>query len=125
MFEDREIEEKILVSSNPKEIKELGREVKNFNEEIWNKKKYHIVVLGNYYKFVQNASLKKYLLNTDNKVIVEASPYDNIWGIGLKEGDDGIVEPINWRGKNLLGFALMEVRDIIKRTWANEDLVVN
>ncbi|GMQ64653.1 NADAR family protein [Vallitalea maricola] len=123
LFKDIEIEEKILASSSSKEMKELGRKVNNFNEEIWNMNKYNIVVEGNYYKFVQQSSLKKYLLNTDNKVIVEASPYDKVWGIGLREGEKGIFDPINWKGENLLGFALMEVRDIIKRTSANEKLV--
>ncbi|SUY42887.1 NADAR family protein [Clostridium perfringens] len=87
--------------------------VKNFNENIWNERKIDIVVKGNIEKFSQNEELKKFLLNTKNKIIVEASPYDSIWGVGLSVNNENITNPNKWSGKNLLGFALMEVRDFL------------
>lgn len=110
LMRDEETCRKILEASDPSEFKALGRMVKNFDETLWNTHKYDIVVKGNLYKFSQNQDLKKFLLSTEDKVLVEASPYDTIWGIGL--GADGAEanEPSKWRGENLLGFALMEVR---------------
>lgn len=110
IFSDREILEDILQTNDPKLIKELGRRIAFFDEEVWNIRKYDVVYEGNYLKFSQNESLKSYLLSTGNKVIVEASPYDNVWGIGMKQQDEGISDPKNWKGENLLGFVLMEVR---------------
>ena len=113
LFLDNENLELILSNNNPKVIKELGKSVSNFNEDIWNKNKYSVVLYGNYLKFSQNTELGNYLKNTEGLVIVEASPLDNIWGIGMKKDEIGIENPINWKGKNLLGFALMEVRDML------------
>lgn len=113
-FKDFEILNEIVLAKNPEIVKELGRKIKNFNENTWNTCKYEIVKKGNFHKFSQNEDLKKYLLSTENKVLVEASPYDKVWGIGLgKESPDSII-PDNWNGENLLGFALMEVRDKLK-----------
>lgn len=69
------------------------------------------MVSGNKAKFSQNKELKEILLNTENKVLVEASPQDRIWGIGLEQNNFDAVNPAKWRGLNLLGFALMEVRE--------------
>lgn len=113
LFNDEKILEKILKVKKPDEIKALGRKISNFNEEIWNKQKYNIVLKGNIAKFSQNKELKQFLISTKDRVLVEASPYDKVWGIGMKEGDNGIENPLTWRGENLLGFALMEVRDIL------------
>lgn len=116
LFQDEEIYDKILLSFNPKTCKELGRKVKNFNQNIWDNKKLGIVMEGNYLKFSQNTGLKDYLLSTDDKILVEASPYDRIWGIGLSEREDHeqVNYPYHWKGQNLLGFALMSVRAILK-----------
>ena len=114
IFKDYEIFGKILDSTDPKEIKALGREVKNFDSKIWNQHKFGIVVKGNLAKFGHNPELKDFLLSTGNKIIVEASPYDKVWGIGMKDGTHGIDNPGNWKGENLLGFALMEVRDELR-----------
>ena len=111
LFKDLEIFAKILDSTDPKEIKALGREVKNFDPVKWNERKFEIVKKGNLSKFGDNPELREFLLSTDDKILVEASPYDKIWGIGMKEGTPGIDNPANWKGENLLGFALMEVRD--------------
>ena len=111
VFKDEEIRAKILSSSDPKVIKALGREVRNFDVKQWSAAAKDIVVKGNLHKFAQNIELFQFLHNTGNKVLVEDSPYDTIWGIGMKESDEGIANPHSWKGLNQLGFALMEVRD--------------
>ena len=111
LFEDQEIYEKILKAKHPHEAKKLGRQVRNFNQQQWEAHRYQFVLQGNLYKFGQNDELKTYLLNTGNSIIVEASPVDRIWGIGLKGIDPRAQNMEKWTGLNLLGFALMEVRD--------------
>lgn len=123
LFDDKDIANEILNNNQPKAIKELGRKVKNFNDEIWDKMKYKIVFTGNYYKFSQNTDLRNFLISTKNKVLVEASPYDKVWGIKMKYDDENIENPFYWKGENLLGFALMEVRYEIKRVYKNYDLI--
>lgn len=113
VFSDEETLGKILASSDPKEIKSLGREVKNFDSTKWATVSKDAVVKGNLHKFAQNIELFQFLHDTGDKVLVEASPYDTIWGIGMKESDTGITNPHNWKGENKLGFALMEVRDTL------------
>lgn len=110
LFKDDGIFEKILKAENPKEVKALGRLVKNYNEEMWVEHRFEIVVQGNLAKFSQNLDLKQFLLNTSDSVIVEASPVDKIWGIGLATEDENAERPLLWSGLNLLGFALMDVR---------------
>lgn len=116
LFKDKEIELKIKNSKILKEVKLLGREVKNFNQNIWNKEAYKIVKEANLNKFSQNKKLKEYLISTSPKILVEASPTDPIWGIGLSKDNPKSKNPKEWQGENLLGFALMEVRDILKTT---------
>lgn len=113
LFEDEEIYKKILGSSVPKEIKSLGRKVKGFDPVKWNGEKYRIVREGNFAKFTQLQELRDYLVSTKGKILVEASPYDNIWGIGMEESNPDVSDPSKWKGQNLLGFALMDVRDKI------------
>lgn len=113
--------QQILSCSNPSKIKALGQKVRNFDEIVWSKAKYAIVLNGNYQKFSQNPHLKKFLLQTNDKILVEASPYDAIWGIKMDESDAGAHNPLKWRGQNLLGFALMEVRDALRKVYENED----
>jgi len=114
LFDDNEILKLILQANSPNEAKGLGRKIENFNSEIWDHHKYQIVVQANLLKFSQNQELKEFLLSTEDKVIVEASPYDKIWGIGMLESDKNSGNPLLWNGENLLGFALMEVRDLLK-----------
>ena len=114
VFGDEEIRQKILVSNDPKEIKALGLQVKNFDAETWSRVASDIVVKGNVQKFGQNPILCQFLLDTGKKILVEASPYDAIWGVGMQESDVGVDNPDNWKGSNLLGFALMTVRDILR-----------
>lgn len=114
LFGDAEIKELILNAKSPGEAKKLGRKVKNFDPAKWDDEKFAIVTNGNLHKFQQHPTLKDFLLNTGSKVLVEASPVDPIWGIGLAADAQAAQDPKRWRGENLLGFALMEVRDILK-----------
>lgn len=115
LFNDGYAFERIIASIKPGEVKQIGREIKGFNESIWQQERYRIVKEGNYYKFLQHADFAKYLIDTGDRVIVEASPVDNIWGIGMAEDNAQIQNPSAWRGLNLLGFALMEVRYALKQ----------
>lgn len=113
LFNDGGTSAKILATDDVKKIKQLGREVKNFNEDVWNSHKFNIVVEGNFYKFTQNEDLKKELLKYDAKSFVEASPQDRIWGIGLHYDDVDALDSSKWKGKNLLGKTLDIVRFLI------------
>jgi ribA/ribD-fused uncharacterized protein len=113
LFGDKEMVAKIVAAKSPAEAKDLGRQVKNFNESIWNEKRFEIVVEGNFHKFSQNEELKAFLVDTKKRILVEASPVDKIWGIGLTAESDKAENPLQWNGLNLLGFALMEVRDLL------------
>lgn len=123
IFGDKKIENEILNSTSPKQMKLLGRKVKNFDEKIWDDIKYKVVTLGNYYKFSQNKRMRDILLATGDKVIVEASPLDRIWGIGLSKSNEDAINIKAWRGLNLLGFALMEVRDELREVYKNYDKI--
>ena len=100
----------IMESTDAKQIKSFGRKVRGFDEKIWSDSRYKIVVAGNFLKFSQNPLLRDALLATGDRVLAEASPSDNIWGIGLSRADAERQPVIKWRGLNLLGDALMEVR---------------
>ncbi|QDW23886.1 NADAR family protein [Pedobacter sp. KBS0701] len=113
LFSDQEIFEKILTKNSPNDVKDLGRQIKNFDGAKWDAHKYDIVKQGNLLKFSQNEALKSFLLQTKSKILVEASPVDGIWGICLAEDHVDAKIPKHWKGLNLLGFALMEVRDKI------------
>lgn len=123
LFGDKEIFEQIMACDDPKTIKSFGRKIHNFDEKIWDKAKYSIVLNGNYLKFTQNRKLMTFLLSTGDKILVEASPYDRIWGIHMSADDKRAKNPNEWQGENLLGFALTEVREEIKRVYANEHLL--
>ncbi|MCL4301769.1 MAG: NADAR family protein [Anaerolineae bacterium] len=110
LFGDELTAEKILSASHPEVAKKLGREAKGFDEAKWVEHRFEIVVRGNEAKFGQNAELKQFLLTTGQRVLVEASPVDRMWGIGLAEDNPKAANPEQWRGLNLLGFALMKVR---------------
>ena len=114
LFNDQDIFEKIVTKESPEDVKDLGRQIRNFDAAKWDLHKYEIVKQGNWLKFSQNEVLRLFLLQTKSKILVEASPVDAIWGIGLAEDNPNVLIPENWKGLNLLGFALMEVRDEIK-----------
>ncbi len=111
LFGDEQAMERLLKASNPGEAKAIGRQVQGFDEEHWQQHRFGIVVTGNLAKFSYNADLQEYLLNTGNRVLVEASPVDRIWGIGMAADNPAAENPDRWKGDNLLGFALMQVRE--------------
>jgi ribA/ribD-fused uncharacterized protein len=113
LFNDKIAEEKILNSNSPGSAKKIGREVLGFNQSVWEDNRMKIVIKGNFEKFNQNPELKKYLLNTKKRILAESSPVDKIWGIGLDKTSEFAPIPVKCRGLNLLGFALMEVRDML------------
>lgn len=103
--------QRILNAKSPAEAKKLGRAVRGYDEAVWQEKRLEIVKKGNFLKFSQNEELKAYLINTNSRILVEASPEDPIWGIGMASDHQDALYPEKWKGLNLLGFVLMEVRD--------------
>lgn len=114
-FGDEEIAELILHTQNPRDAKALGRKVRGFDAERWAMVSYPIMIAVNVEKYMQNPRLEEKLLATGDKTLVEASPYDKIWGIGLSEDDDRCLDEHQWQGMNLLGKALMLVRKQLKQ----------
>lgn len=113
LFEDYDTARQILRTEIPREQKELGRKVKGFDKDKWDSVCMGIVYKGNYAKFTQNEILKGELIATGDRILVEASPYDKIWGIGMGEDDENIEDPSKWKGLNLLGWTITLVRQEI------------
>ena len=113
LFNDPSALQKILGSTDPKNAKTWGRKVKNFDQQVWNENCERIVAEGLFYKFSQNQEMADYLRSTKGKMLVEANPYDSIWGIGIRENDAKRMSPDKWPGRNLLGKCLMKVRDML------------
>jgi hypothetical protein len=111
LFGDEVMASRMLGAPSPGDAKALGRAVRGYEEERWAANRYGIVVEGNAAKFGQNPALLAYLAATADRILVEASPMDRIWGIGLAADDSRAGQPSQWRGLNLLGFALMDVRE--------------
>lgn len=111
LFGDIEAQERALEARSPAEAKRAGRLVRGFDNAIWERERFGIVRSGSVHKFGQDAALRGFLLTTGGRVLVEASPLDRIWGIGLAADDERAQDPARWRGLNLLGFALMEARE--------------
>jgi ribA/ribD-fused uncharacterized protein len=116
LFGDPAAAERILAARTPAEAKNLGREVQGFDEKVWEAARFEIVVAGSTAKFGQDPALRAYLVGTGSRVLVEASPLDRVWGIGLAADDPRAADPAGWRGLNLLGFALMEARAALSGT---------
>lgn len=114
LFGDEEVYKMIMEAENPNDYKKLGRKIRGFDNAVWDTRKYDIVVKGNRAKFSQNEAIKEYILSTGDAVLVEASPYDTIWGIGLDRDTAMKGSPADWRGENLLGCALMDTRDWLR-----------
>lgn len=114
LFGDETMLEAILAADDPKTMKACGRGVQGFIQEVWEERCRGIVLQGNLAKFGQDEALKAYLLGTGDRVLVEASPMDRIWGIGMGKNNPDAENPMKWRGKNLLGFTLMEAREILR-----------
>jgi len=111
LFGDHGTAARILAATHPHQAKSLGREVRGFDQATWERDRFEIVVAGTIAKFDQHPELGRFLAGTRDRVLVEASPLDRIWGIGLAADDERAEDPGRWRGLNLLGFALMEARD--------------
>ncbi len=114
LFKDEVRLEKILTCRTAAEAKKLGRQVQGFEQATWEARREEIVIEGNLLKFGQHDDLWAFLDSTKARVLVEASPWDKIWGIGLAADTEGVKYPENWQGLNLLGYALMEVRDRLR-----------
>ena len=113
LFHGEDALQKIMQAYDPMEQKKLGRRVQGYDDAMWKTCCFEAVVRGNVAKFSQNLKLRDYLISTRDKILVEASPKDAVWGIGLEENSPDAINPKRWQGTNLLGFALMEVRDIL------------
>lgn len=116
LFGDEEIRQQILKTRNARTQKQLGRKVANFDKDIWDQRCMEIVVEGNYNKFTQNTNLLALLMDHVNRTVVEASPFDKIWGIGLAPDDDRVLDESKWLGENRLGKCLNLVIDRIQNT---------
>lgn len=110
LFGDEATAARVLEVSHPNEAKTLGRLVAGFDEATWADERFGIVVEGSLAKFGQHRPLREFLLGTGGRILVEASPLDRVWGIGMAAADASADEPARWRGRNLLGFALMRAR---------------
>ncbi len=115
LFDDAEAERRVLAAGHPAEAKKAGRLVRGFDEAVWERERFGIVAEGSVHKFAAHADLREFLLGTGERVLVEASPVDRVWGIGLAADDEAASDPERWRGPNLLGFALMEARERLRR----------
>ena len=123
LFRDMESYHKILNADRIEEARAFGRNIKGFDELKWMEWRYEIVREGNFHKFNQSKKLRAYLLNTGSAILAEANPADVVWGIGLKPDSRLAKNPYTWNGQNLLGFALMEVRDYF-RSYSQLALVI-
>lgn len=116
LFQDAEAERRVLAAGHPAQAKKAGRLVRGFDEEKWARERFALVTEGSIHKFTAHPDLREFLLNTGDRVLVEASPLDRVWGIGLPADAEAAGDPRRWRGPNLLGFALMEARSRLRAT---------
>ena len=110
-FHDVNVAAQILATDDVAQIKALGRLVKDYNDNHWNGVRQIIVYNGLYAKFSQNQDLKAQLLATGDSLLAECAVKDRIWGIGLSMHDPDRLDRSKWNGQNLLGYALMMVRE--------------
>ena len=120
LFGDEEMLQKIMEAVHPKEMKAYGRAVRGFKEDVWEQSCFEIVKRANRAKFSQNPQLWEFLKGTKKRILVEASPRDRIWGIGMGKSNPDAQCPVKWRGTNLLGFALTQVRDELLKEESHE-----
>ncbi len=115
LFNDEASCDLIMKVGDPGVQKKLGREVKNFDKDKWEEVAQDIVYKANLAKFLQNKDCYEQLMATGDKIIVEASPYDCVWGVGLRCDDPKVLDSKNWRGTNWLGIAIMKVREDLRK----------
>jgi ribA/ribD-fused uncharacterized protein len=111
LFSDFGMAEKIMLEKDPKKQKALGRQVESFDRKIWDKVCQSVIYKGNLEKFTQNSAIKKELMGTGDRLMVEASPFDEIYGIKMAENDFGVEDQKNWKGTNFLGIAITKVKN--------------
>lgn len=114
VFGDEETLRMILAEDDPSKVKALGRLVKGYDDARWEAARFDAVTAGNVAKFSATPELRAYLLGTGDDVLVEAAPRDRVWGIGLGRENPLVREPMKWRGRNLLGFALVRARERLR-----------
>lgn len=114
IFGDAEVARQILQTQSPKEAKALGRKVAGFDADVWDAHSQAVVLAGNMAKFTHHPELAEVLLDTGDTLLVEASPYDRIWGAGIAADDPRIHDTSQWLGQNRLGIALMDVRAALR-----------
>jgi ribA/ribD-fused uncharacterized protein len=114
LFGDQEALSAILRAGEPLACKKIGRTVRNYDDGQWSAARFDLVVAGNIAKFGQNQPLREHLLGSDDAILVEAAPRDQIWGIGFGRENPAVQDPLRWRGRNLLGFALVKVRAVLR-----------
>ncbi|WP_246414918.1 NADAR family protein [Listeria farberi] len=122
LFNDTTIKQKVLETNSLEQIQALDKQAQPFDKKIWDKFKYAIALQGNWNKFNQKRILREFLLSTGDTLLVGTSLDDSIWGIQLSADSPDAQDLMKWQGQNLLGFALMEVRDELGRVWQNESL---
>jgi len=115
LFRDEEALARVLAATTPADAKAAGRAVRNYDDAEWGRARSAAVVRGNVAKFGQHAAMGAFLEATGERLLVEAAPRDTIWGIGMGASNPNARKPAAWRGKNLLGFALMEARAALRR----------
>jgi ribA/ribD-fused uncharacterized protein len=120
LFDDKIMANKILASNDPGKQKAFGKQVQGFEEEIWRQNRERIVAEANRAKYFQNKGLRRKLFQTGNALLVEASPIDTIWGIGLSAEEAKRVAPAAWPGQNLLGKILTTVRGQLRLEFSGE-----
>jgi ribA/ribD-fused uncharacterized protein len=114
-FGDNEMAKRIILEgTHPRDAKNLGRNIQGYQEEKWDKVRMDMMLTAVYYKFATNPDLKKKLLATKDKILVEGTPFDPIWGVMIRWDDDRILDEKNWKGQNLLGKVLMECRNKLR-----------
>jgi ribA/ribD-fused uncharacterized protein len=114
LFGDEEMRRSVLSAVTPAEAKAFGRAVRSYDDDVWSRERATLVTKGNIAKFEQHDDLRAFLLSTNDRVLVEASPRDRIWGIGMGKENPNALHPERWRGENLLGFALMAAREDLR-----------
>jgi hypothetical protein len=113
LFGDGAALERILAEPNPAKVKRLGRGVRGFEDAVWVAHRFELVSFGSQEKFRQEAALLSFLGSTGEAILVEASPTDDVWGIGAEASSPVVTQPEAWRGLNLLGFALTRARGVL------------